>query len=89
MINLHIQQYFPKADVIFFVYDITNEEDFDSDLMNDWIEAAKEKVPDSLFYLIGSKSDLEDKRVVTFNRAIQFAKEKGFHKCFETSSLTG
>ena len=40
-------------------------------------------------YLIGNKSELEDQREVTFDRAVEFAKSQGIHKCFETSARTG
>ena len=44
---------------------------------------------DVRIYLIGNKSELEEQREVTFERAIEFAKSNGIHKCFETSSNTG
>jgi len=40
-------------------------------------------------YLIGNKSELEEQREITFDRAIEFAKTHGIHKCFETSAKTG
>jgi len=40
-------------------------------------------------YLIGNKSELEDQREITFDRAVEFAKSQGIHKCFETSARTG
>ena len=40
-------------------------------------------------YLIGNKSELEDLREVTFQRALEFAKEYRLHKVFETSAKTG
>jgi GTPase SAR1 family protein len=39
--------------------------------------------------LIGNKSELEDQREITFDRAVDFAKSNGIHKCFETSAKTG
>jgi len=40
-------------------------------------------------YLIGNKSEMEDQREVTFQRALEFAKEYKLHKVFETSAKTG
>lgn len=40
-------------------------------------------------YLIGNKSELEEQREVTFQRALEFAKEYKLHKVFETSAKTG
>lgn len=42
-----------------------------------------------IVYLVGNKSDFEGQREVTFERAIDFAKKNGIHKCFETSAKTG
>ena len=39
--------------------------------------------------MIGNKSELEDSREVTFDRAVEFAKMNKIHKCFETSAKTG
>ena len=39
--------------------------------------------------MIGNKSELEEQREITFDRAIEFAKSNGIHKCFETSAKTG
>lgn len=42
-------------------------------------------------YLIGNKSELEDKREISFERALEFARNpiNGIHKVFETSAKTG
>lgn len=37
---------------------------------------------------MGNKSDSEQ-REVSFERALEFAKQNGIHKCFETSAKTG
>ncbi len=39
--------------------------------------------------MVGNKSELEDQREVSFERAIEFAKKNGAHMCFETSARTG
>ena len=40
-------------------------------------------------YLIGNKSEMEDQREVTLERATDFATEQKLHKVFETSAKTG
>ena len=40
-------------------------------------------------YLIGNKSELEDEREVTFERAMDFARQNQIHMVFETSAKTG
>ena len=50
----------------------------------------RENAPaDVIIYLVGNKSDRESTREVTFDRALQFAKDNRIHKCFETSAKTG
>ena len=39
--------------------------------------------------MVGNKAELEEQREITFDRAIEFAKTHGIHKCFETSAKTG
>ena len=40
-------------------------------------------------YLIGNKSEMVDQREVTKERALEYAKMHGIHRCFETSAKTG
>ncbi len=42
-----------------------------------------------MIYMVGNKAELEEQREITFDRAIEFAKTHGIHKCFETSAKTG
>ena len=44
---------------------------------------------DVKIYLIGNKCEEGEKREVTKDRAIAFAKERKIHKVFETSAKTG
>ena len=44
---------------------------------------------DVRIYLIGNKSELEEKREILFERAAEFAKAHNIHKFFETSAKTG
>lgn len=69
-------------------YDITRDETFDN--LRTWLQEIKQHAAqDVRVYLIGNKSELEAQREVMFDRAIEFAKSQGIHKCFETSARTG
>ena len=72
-------------DGVFLVYDVTNKKSFD-DLSN-----YLSKTKDYLNYcgiiriLIGNKSDMNDKRVISFKQGLVFASVHGF-KYIETSA---
>ena len=69
-------------------YDITREETFSNVL--DWLKEVKQHAnSDILIYLIGNRSDLEDERETSREKAIEFCKEYGIEKFFETSAKTG
>ncbi len=70
------------------VFDVTREETFNN--LGNWLTVIRENADKNVIvYLIGNKSDLSDKRKVTYEQAINFAKEKNIQKVFETSSKTG
>ena len=73
---------------MFLTYDITRDETFDN--LRSWLKEIKQHAAEDVrVYLIGNKSELEDQREITFDRAVEFAKSQGIHKCFETSARTG
>jgi len=73
---------------VFLTYDITRDETFDN--LRSWLHEIKQHAAaDVRVYLIGNKSELDSQREVLFERAIEFAKSQGIHKCFETSARTG
>jgi GTPase SAR1 family protein len=58
--------------------------------LTEWLKEIKSHAAEDVrIYLIGNKSELEDQREITFDRAVDFAKSNGIHKCFETSAKTG
>lgn len=58
--------------------------------LTEWLKEIKAHAAEDVrIYLIGNKSEMEDQREVSFERAIEFAKAHGIHKCFETSAKTG
>ena len=73
---------------MFLTYDITRDETFVSLL--DWLKEIKQHAAEDVrIYLVGNKSELEEQREISFDRAVDFAKTHGIHKCFETSAKTG
>ena len=69
------------------VYDITNKTSFEN--IKSWLEDCKKKCPKSIYFvLIGNKSDLEEKREVTYEEGSIYAQKNGMI-FFETSAKTG
>ena len=69
------------------VYDITNKTSFEN--IKSWLEDCKKKCPKSIYFvLIGNKSDLENKREVTYEEGSIYAQKNGMI-FFETSAKTG
>ena len=80
--------FYRGAQQVFLAYDITRDETFVS--LTEWLkEIRSHAAEDVRIYLIGNKSELEDQREITLERAVEFAKNNGIHKCFETSAKTG
>ena len=79
--------YIKNSEGIIFVYDITNEESFKG--ISDWITKVDETVNITRpSILVGNKSDLEEKRIISTEEGRAFANQKGMH-FFETSCQTG
>lgn len=79
--------YYKNSVCAMVVYDITNRESFHNVLT--WIEDCKNQCPKTVFLvLVGNKSDLEDKRKVMYNEAVDFANKNGM-LFFETSAKNG
>nr|XP_043624203.1 ras-related protein RABA3-like [Erigeron canadensis] len=69
------------------VYDITKRQSFDH--VARWVEELRAHADSSIVIaLIGNKADLEDKRAVPSEDAVEFAENQGLY-FFETSALTG
>ncbi len=76
---------------VIFVYDITRYNTLKN--LKDWIDIFRKstkKAPDPIqVFLVGSKLDLEEKRSVPKEDALQFANKNNFQGFFECSSKTG
>ena len=80
--------FYRDAHCVFLTYDITREKIFKS--LNSWKKEIKQRATEDVrIYLVGNKADMEEEREITFDRAIEYAKTNGIHKCFETSAKTG
>ena len=73
---------------MFLTYDVTREETFVNLL--EWLKGIRQHASEDVrVYLIGNKSEMEEQREVTMQRALEFAREYKLHKVFETSAKTG
>ena len=69
------KQYYEKIEGVFLFYDVTNEKSFDNIIkwLKNIIEGGNK---DLIVYLLGNKVDLIDKRKVTYEMGLSFAKNK-------------
>ena len=81
-----ISSYYKGAHGILLVYDITLKESFES--LNDWLNEIKKNTSKNIVkVLIGNKIDLNDKRIISFDEAKEFADNNNM-KYIETSAKT-
>ena len=79
--------YYKNSACALIVYDITNRKSFQS--IKSWLETCRDMCSKNvLIVLIGNKSDLDGKRVITKDEGFKFAQENNL-KFFETSALNG
>ena len=79
-----ISSYYRGAHGILLLYDVTDRESFKN--LNNWlIEIEKNANKNVLKVLIGNKTDLEDKRIISYNQGKEFADTYGL-KYVETSA---
>ena len=79
-----IASYYRGAHGILLIYDVTDKDSF-KNLSNWLIEIEKNASKNVLKVLIGNKTDLDDKRVITTNQGKEFADTYGL-KFIETSA---
>ena len=79
-----IASYYRGAHGILLIYDVTDKDSF-KNLSNWLIEIEKNASKNVLKVLIGNKTDLEDKRVITYSQGKEFADSYGL-KYIETSA---
>ena len=82
-----IKLYLRDSDCLVIGYDINNKKNFE-EAKNYWYPLVKEREECNLIYLIGNKIDLNERREVEREEAIEFAKSKNL-RFFEISCKTG
>lgn len=82
--------YFRRSKAIILVYSIDNEESF-GDIGNNWLENSTHADGEVRLVLVGNKLDLERKRSVSKDRALQYALKNGIDQdmVFEISAKRG
>ena len=81
------RSYYKNSTCVFIVYDITEKKTFDD--VDIWLRDCREICyKNVLIYLIGNKSDLEDKRQITYEEGKKYAEDNNL-VFFETSALNG
>ena len=73
---------------MFLTYDVTREETFTN--LSQWLSEVKQHATEDVrIYMVGNKSEMEEQREVTYERAVEMAKANKIHRVFETSAKTG
>ena len=81
------RSYYKSSTCAFIVYDITNKSSFKS--VASWLNECREMCyKDILICLVGNKTDLENKRIVSKEEGQKFAEDNGL-LFFETSAQDG
>lgn len=76
--------------MVILVYSIDNEESF-GEIGSNWQDNSMSSVSSARLVLVGNKTDLEENRVVSGDRALQYAVNNDIDKnmVFEISAKTG
>ena len=83
-----ISSFYRNASLAMMVYAIDNKESFNH--IESWLKEVKlQSNPDIKIFLIGNKSDLEEKRKVPLEDAKTFKEENAIHYFSETSAKNG
>ena len=78
--------YYRGGNGVFVVYDITDRDSFEA--VNTWLMEIEKNANKNVYkFLIGNKTDLEDKRKVSFQEGKDFAESNGM-QFIETSAKT-
>ena len=64
--------FYKGAHCVFLTYDVTREETFVN--LNQWLSEVRQHANEDVrVYMVGNKSELEDQREVTYDRAVEMA----------------
>ena len=79
--------YSQGASAALIVFDLTDIETFNS--LDNWVKIFLEaSLPNPLIMILGNKADLEPDRIVSHDKAIEYARSKGY-QYLEVSAKTG
>ena len=83
-----IRNFYRNSSLAILVYSIDDENSFED--LDSWLnEIRTNGSPDMNIYLIGNKTDLENQRVISKERAETFAQDNDIKMFLETSAKTG
>ena len=83
-----ISSFYKNSSLSIVVYSIDNISSFNN--IDSWVKDLKQiSNPNIKIFLIGNKNDLEDKRVISFDKGKQYALDNNFALFYETSAKTG
>ena len=79
------QNYFRDADGLLYVFDVTNENSFNS--IENWLKMSEDNNNKKFIkILIGNKTDLEGRRIITTEEMEKFKDDNNMDKLFEISA---
>ena len=82
-----IKHYVQQAYAVVLVYDITDKRSFEH--IGNWLNMANKNAPeDAVYFLVGNKTDLDDERKVSTEKAKQYANDNDM-RFFEVSAMNG
>ena len=80
-----VRNFYTNSDAVFLVYSIAEKVSFDA--ISEWFEEATTNTPEeTIFILIGSQKDLEERREVSFKEGEELMKKFNMAFFFETSA---
>ena len=80
--------FYRGAHCVFLTYDVTREDTFAN--LSQWLSEVKQHATEDVrIYMVGNKSEMEEQREVTYERAVEMARAQKIHRVFETSAKTG
>lgn len=83
-----VQNFFRNSSLAIVMYAIDNKSSFDDVRL--WLNEVKSKSnPNVKIFLIGNKSDLADRRVISTQQGLQLKQDEGFQLFMESSALSG
>ena len=85
------QRFYHNTSAVMIVYDISDAESYNEATKNWYVEATNylDKTPDIPFIIVGNKTDLEDKRAISFKEVKEFSSQNNLLHPVECSAKKG